>query len=56
MKVSIMPGLFNDFGPVMMKKFTNNVVDFGFFGLFPLVGTVAYALNYKEQEKLHHRF
>ena len=55
MKVGVMGGLFKDFGSVMTKKLMG-MTDMAIFGLAPTVGIYQYAVNFKENEKLSHRY
>ena len=55
MKVGVMGGLFKDFGSVMTKKLMG-MTDMTIFGLAPTVGIYQYAVNFKENEKLSHRY
>eukprot|EP00240_Pyramimonas_obovata_P019471 CAMPEP_0118932210 /NCGR_PEP_ID=MMETSP1169-20130426/9488_1 /TAXON_ID=36882 /ORGANISM="Pyramimonas obovata, Strain CCMP722" /LENGTH=72 /DNA_ID=CAMNT_0006874833 /DNA_START=46 /DNA_END=264 /DNA_ORIENTATION=+ len=52
---NVMPGLFKDIPVKLSKKISGNALSAAFL-MVPLVGTVAYAENYKEQEKLDHRY
>ena len=49
-----MGGLFKDFGNVMTKKLMG-WTDMA-FGIAPTVGIYQYAVNYKENEKMSHRY
>eukprot|EP00873_Tetraselmis_striata_P008770 jgi/Tetstr1/429034/TSEL_018999.t1 len=40
----------------LQKKVSENWFAVGVFGALPLFGTVWWAENFKEQEKLHHRY
>ncbi|GBG67916.1 hypothetical protein CBR_g1035 [Chara braunii] len=51
----IMSGLWKDAGYKLQKKVTDNWVN-AIFLLGPVLGTTWYAQNFKENEKLHHRF
>jgi len=51
----VMGGLFKDFGSVMTKKLMG-MTDMAIFGLAPTVGVYQYAVNFKENEKLSHRY
>ena len=55
MKVGVMGGLFKDFGNVMTKKLMG-WTDMALFGIAPTVGIYQYAVNYKENEKMSHRY
>ena len=55
MKVGVMGGLFKDFGSVMTKKLMG-WTDMALFGLAPTIATYQYAVNFKENEKLSHRY
>jgi len=55
MKTGVMGGLFKDFGSVMTKKLMG-MTDMAIFGLAPTVGIYQYAVNFKENEKLSHRY
>lgn len=55
MKVGVMGGLFKDFGNVMTKKLIG-WTDMALFGIAPTVGIYQYAVNYKENEKMSHRY
>ncbi|CEF99844.1 Cytochrome b-c1 complex subunit 8, plants [Ostreococcus tauri] len=56
MRTGVMHGLFKDWASGMAKRVTENAVDVGLFCALPTIATVMYASNYKEQEKLHHRY
>lgn len=55
MKVGVMGGLFKDFGNVMTKKLMG-WTDMALFGIAPTVGIYQYAVNFKENEKMSHRY
>ena len=55
MKVGVMGVLFKDFGNVMTKKLMG-WTDMALFGIAPTVGIYQYAVNFKENEKMSHRY
>jgi len=54
-QLNVMSGLIRDVPYKIQKGIKNNWFD-QLFWTVPLFGTMAYAANYKEQEKLHHRY
>ncbi|ABO98909.1 predicted protein [Ostreococcus lucimarinus CCE9901] len=56
MRTGVMHGLFKDWASGMATRVKENAVDAGVFCALPLGATVWYALNYKENEKLEHRY
>ena len=55
MKTGVLGGLFKDWPKVMAKKI-GGWGDAFIFGFVPTVGVYQYAVNYKENEKQHHRY
>lgn len=53
---SVMSGLFKDMPKKLSKKISENWFDVLPFGVFPVVATLWYASDYKEKEKMHHRY
>jgi hypothetical protein len=51
----IMSGLWKDLPHKVEKKISDNWLNAVFF-LTPLIGTYSYARNFKEEEKLSHRY
>ncbi|KAJ4966645.1 hypothetical protein NE237_018494 [Protea cynaroides] len=51
----VMPGLWKDFTGKIHQKVTENWLGVVLL-VTPVVGTYTYAMNYKEQEKLAHRY
>ncbi|XP_024371295.1 cytochrome b-c1 complex subunit 8-2, mitochondrial [Physcomitrium patens] len=51
----VMTGLWKDIPYKLSKKFHENWVS-AFTLVVPIVGTYMYAENYRENEKLHHRY
>lgn len=55
MKVGVVGNMFKDFGSVFTKKLMG-WTDAAVFGFAPTVGIYQYAVNFKENEKISHRF
>ncbi|KAJ4810859.1 Cytochrome b-c1 complex subunit 8 [Rhynchospora pubera] len=51
----VMPGLWKDITTKIHHKVTENWLNATLL-LTPIIGTYSYAQNYKEQEKLEHRY
>ncbi|XP_043706756.1 cytochrome b-c1 complex subunit 8-1, mitochondrial-like [Telopea speciosissima] len=51
----VMPGLWKDFTGKIQQKVSENWISACLL-VTPVVGTYMYAMNYKENEKLEHRY
>eukprot|EP00898_Chlorokybus_atmophyticus_P008044 jgi/Chlat1/8240/Chrsp77S00621 len=54
-ELNVMSGLWKDLDKKLAKKIKENWVD-NLFLVVPIVGTVWYANDFKEKEKMHHRY
>ncbi|KAK9825174.1 hypothetical protein WJX81_002523 [Elliptochloris bilobata] len=55
-EVSVLSGLWKDLPQKLHRKWSENWVDIGFFAILPVYATMWYANDYKEKEKMHHRY